>query len=135
MEADGVADTHQEHSTRELNDHLMRLLVDSKKWQDFPQAFQIMTCIVRMDKKVPGVRKSYDSLSEIVHPNWGGVFGLYSRPTAIRDLFRARAEENGSHEEHDRARNARIGQRCPHSWRENVGMKRRLGRGINRSGR
>ena len=60
MEADGVADTHQEHSTRELNDHLMRLLVDSKKWQDFPQAFQIMTCIVRMDKKVPGVRKSYD---------------------------------------------------------------------------
>jgi hypothetical protein len=29
-----------------------------------------------MDKKVPGVRKSYDILSEIVHPNWRGVFGM-----------------------------------------------------------
>src|SRR6266566_2986824 len=30
------------------------------------------------------------------------------RPSAIRDLFRSRAEEKGSHEGNDRARNARI---------------------------
>jgi hypothetical protein len=32
-----------------------------------------------MDKKIPGVLSSYDSLSEIVHPNWWGVAGLYSK--------------------------------------------------------
>jgi len=74
-----LLDTREEHSTQELNDLLMRLLVGSKKWQDVPQAFQILTCIDRMDKKVPGVRESYDSLSEIAHPNWCGVFGMYSK--------------------------------------------------------
>lgn len=33
-----------------------------------------------MDKTIPGVLSSYDSLSEIVHPNWWGVVGLYSKP-------------------------------------------------------
>ncbi len=74
-----LLDTRQEHSTQELNDVLKRLLVGSKKWQAVPQAFQILTCIDRMDKKVPGVRESYDSLSEIAHPNWCGVFGMYSK--------------------------------------------------------
>jgi hypothetical protein len=32
-----------------------------------------------MDKNIPGVLSTYESLSEIVHPNWGGVFGLYSK--------------------------------------------------------
>ncbi|ESY79954.1 hypothetical protein X739_29770 [Mesorhizobium sp. LNHC220B00] len=33
---------------------------------------QILSCIDRMDKAVPGVRAGYDSLSEIAHPNWSG---------------------------------------------------------------
>jgi hypothetical protein len=32
----------------------------------------------RMDKTVRGVRKSYDTLSEMAHPNWRGVFGMYA---------------------------------------------------------
>ncbi|MFD1984276.1 hypothetical protein ACFSOZ_16640 [Mesorhizobium newzealandense] len=47
---------------------------------------QILSCIDRMDKAVPGVRAGYDSLSEIVHPNWAGVAGLYSKPDPPRYL-------------------------------------------------
>lgn len=57
----------------------MRLLAGSKVWEDGPQALQILTCIDRMDKKVPGVRVHYDFLSEIAHPNWGGVVGMYAK--------------------------------------------------------
>ncbi len=32
-----------------------------------------------MDKELPGVRNAYDTLSEIAHPNWAGVVGLYSK--------------------------------------------------------
>jgi hypothetical protein len=74
-----VLDEREKYSAPELNDLLMRFLVGSKRWSDFPQPFQILTCIDRMDKKVPGVRASYDALSEIAHPNWLGVFGMYSK--------------------------------------------------------
>lgn len=74
-----VLENRQRLSPQELNDTLMRMLVGSRLWPDRPQALQILSCIDRMDKKVPGVRKSYDILSEIAHPNWRGVFGMYSR--------------------------------------------------------
>jgi hypothetical protein len=57
----------------------MRMLAGSRLWDDGPQALQILGCIDRMDRKVPGVRRGYDMLSEIAHPNWGGVFGMYSK--------------------------------------------------------
>ena len=74
-----VLDDRQKLSRQELNDILMKVLVGSRLWSDMPQALQILSCIDRMDKKVPGVRKSYDNLSEIAHPNWRGVFGLYAK--------------------------------------------------------
>lgn len=74
-----VLDDRQKLSRQELNDILMKVLVGSRLWSDMPQALQILSCIDRMDKKVPGVRKSYDILSEIAHPNWRGVFGLYAK--------------------------------------------------------
>jgi hypothetical protein len=74
-----VLDARAQHSMQELNDLLIRALVGSKEWKDFPEPFQILTCIDRMDKKVPGVRARYDTLSEIAHPNWSGVFGMYSK--------------------------------------------------------
>jgi hypothetical protein len=73
-----VLDDRRKLSPQELNDTLMRMLVGSRLWSDGPQALQILSCIDRMDKKVPGVRKSYDILSEIAHPNWRGVFGMYA---------------------------------------------------------
>jgi hypothetical protein len=74
-----VLDDRQKLSRQELNDILMKMLVGSRLWSDMPQALQILSCIDRMDKKVPGVRKSYDILSEIAHPNWRGVFDMYAK--------------------------------------------------------
>ncbi len=73
-----VLDERQKLSPQQLNDTLMRMLVGSRLWPDMPQALQILSCIDRMDKKMPGVRRSYDMLSEIAHPNWRGVFGMYA---------------------------------------------------------
>ncbi|MBZ9988161.1 hypothetical protein LB572_13770 [Mesorhizobium sp. BH1-1-5] len=81
-----ILDARHSHSPQELNDLLIRLLVGSRKWPDGPQAMQILSSIDRMDKAVPGVRASYDSLSEIAHPNWSGVAGLYSKPDPPRYL-------------------------------------------------
>lgn len=81
-----ILDARHSHSPQELNDLLIRLLVGSRKWPDGPQAMQILSCIDRMDKAVPGVRAGYDSLSEIAHPNWSGVAGLYSKPDPSRYL-------------------------------------------------
>jgi len=74
-----VLDERRKLLPQKLNDTLIRMLVGSRLWPDGPQALQIMSCIDRMDKKVPGVRKSYDILSEIAHPNWRGVFGMYAQ--------------------------------------------------------
>jgi len=74
-----VLDDWQKLSPKNLNGILMRMLVGSRIWPDGPQALNVLSCIDRMDKKVPGVRKSYDILSEIVHPNWRGVFGMYAK--------------------------------------------------------
>jgi hypothetical protein len=72
-----LLDDRQKLSPKDLNEVLMRMLAGSRLWDDGPKALQILSCIDRMDKKVPGVRKSYDVLSEIAHPNWRGVFGMY----------------------------------------------------------
>lgn len=74
-----VLDDRQKLSPKDLHEVLMRMLVGSRLWNDGPQALQILGCIDRMDKRVSGVRKSYDILSEIAHPNWRGVFGMYSK--------------------------------------------------------
>ncbi len=73
-----VLDDRGKLPPQELNDTLMRMLVGSRLWSDGPQALQILSCIDRMNKRVAGVRKSYDMLSEIAHPNWRGVFGMYA---------------------------------------------------------
>ena len=57
-----VLSDREKLSPQELNDTLIRMLAGSRLWPDGPQAIQILNCIDRMDKKVPGVRKSYDIL-------------------------------------------------------------------------
>lgn len=65
-----ILNARHTHSPQALNDVLMRLLAGSRDRPDGPQAMQILSCIDRMNKAVPGVRASYDSLSEIAHPHW-----------------------------------------------------------------
>jgi hypothetical protein len=73
-----VLEARRKYSVQELDDILMRLLLGSKEWQNLPEPFQVLSCLDRVDKTIPGVRACYDSLSEIAHPNWKGVAGLYS---------------------------------------------------------
>jgi hypothetical protein len=74
-----VLEARRGQTPQELNDTLMRLFGGSKIWAEAPTPFRIGKCIDRMDKVVPGVRASYNRLSEFAHPNYSGVFGLFSR--------------------------------------------------------
>ena len=58
-------DNRRKISPKDSNEILTRVFVGPILWSDGPQALQILSCVDRMDKKVPGVRKSYDILSEI----------------------------------------------------------------------
>jgi hypothetical protein len=77
-----LKDTLEKRSTftrEELNNILTKILFGSKQQEHLPQAFQILSCIDRLDKIIPNFRKTYDILSEYAHPNWQGVSGLYSK--------------------------------------------------------
>jgi hypothetical protein len=68
----------EEISSEELSQTLTNMLVGWKNDPEFPKAPNVLTLIGHLDKLVPGVRNSYDQLSEIAHPNFGGVHGLYA---------------------------------------------------------
>jgi hypothetical protein len=74
-----VLDARDKYNPQQLNDLLMRMLAGSRKWPDMPKPVHVLDCLRNMDKTISGVLSSYDSLSEIVHPNWAGVVGLYSK--------------------------------------------------------
>jgi hypothetical protein len=63
------------HFTEQLN----RLMLGWKDDDLFPQPVQILNLIDKVDKRVSGYRKHYDSLSEYVHPNWKGTMGLFAK--------------------------------------------------------
>jgi len=41
------------------------------------ESINALTLVNHLSKIAPGVRKSYDDLSEFAHPNWSGSFGSY----------------------------------------------------------
>ena len=70
----------------ELSDTLTRMLVGWKNDKEFPEAFNALSMIDRLDKIIPGVRDSYNQLSEVAHPNYGGVHGLYAEENFVTHL-------------------------------------------------
>ncbi len=74
-----VKDTIDNKSIDGLDEDLMAILVGAKNNPDLPTPKSIMTMIDRVDKEIPTFRTVYDNLSEIVHPNWAGTLGLYSK--------------------------------------------------------
>lgn len=61
----------------ELDEEIRKLGFGSKiKGLGFP-AINIKTIVDSINKKTPGVKNYYDELSEISHPNWAGVLGIY----------------------------------------------------------
>lgn len=75
-----VLDERGKYTPQKMNDLLMRMLAGSGKWPEAPKPVHVMDCLREMDKKLPGVLSSYEGLSDIAHPNWLGVSGMYSKP-------------------------------------------------------
>lgn len=80
-----ILETRSKRTLGETNDTVFRMIVGWKGDPEFPEAVNINTLVDRMEKKIPGARKSYDSLCEFAHPNWSGVSGLFSE--IDRDKF------------------------------------------------
>lgn len=68
-----------EITSNELADILTRMLVGWKNDKEFPVALNALTMIGHLEKLVPGVNDIYGQLSEVAHPNYGGVHGLYAQ--------------------------------------------------------
>jgi hypothetical protein len=66
------------YSPADLDDKFEKMLLGWKSDFDFPRSFNILTMIAHLDQQFRGVRARYDELSEFAHPNWSGVFGLFS---------------------------------------------------------
>jgi hypothetical protein len=60
------------------DEKLTGLLTGSRIWPELPGAVNVLTMIDKVEKLVPGVRHSYDTLSEMAHPNWSGMQGAYA---------------------------------------------------------
>jgi hypothetical protein len=80
-----VLRTRTDRNSAALNEVLMRVLagwkkraVDAEDDEPLPEAINILTCVQRLDREIPGFQSSYASLSEFAHPNWMGVTGLFS---------------------------------------------------------
>jgi hypothetical protein len=63
----------------DLHDKVMRLLMGFKSTDEMPSAINVQTFVERMEKRIPGVRKMYNGMSEYAHPNWSGTQLVYSR--------------------------------------------------------
>ncbi len=62
---------------REIDDFLMKGIFGGR-FEDLPvKSTNILTAIDHTDKEYDNYRKMYDEMSEFVHPNWHGTFGLY----------------------------------------------------------
>jgi hypothetical protein len=66
------------YSPADLDDKFEKMLLGWKTDPDFPRSVNSLTMIDHMDRQFHGVRERYDELSEFAHPNWSGVFGLFS---------------------------------------------------------
>ena len=55
------------------------------------EAINTLTLISKLDRKYPEmqVQEQFDNLSEVAHPNWGGVIGSYSQfdPTDLYEVI------------------------------------------------
>jgi hypothetical protein len=56
-----------------------RLLLGAKNIDKLPDPVNIMKLIEDSESKYPGIKKAYDNLSEIVHPNYRGVCDGYTK--------------------------------------------------------
>jgi hypothetical protein len=76
-----LLEDRQKYSEADLLRKFEQMLLGSKNTSgdlELPKAINIITMMTHLDKRFPGIKEGYDQLSEFVHPNWSGVFGLFS---------------------------------------------------------
>lgn len=56
-----------------------RLLFGAKNTDKLPDPVNVMKLIEDSEGKYPGIKKTYEDLSEIAHPNYRGVFDGYAK--------------------------------------------------------
>lgn len=64
----------------DLDEQVMKVLLGFKSDPDFPQMVNVLTMVDKLDSKTPGIRKNYNTLSEVAHPNYSGAVGVYGAP-------------------------------------------------------
>ena len=69
----------QDESEDKLDQFLKSSLLGSKDDSTEIEAINILTFINRVDKENPGLRKMFNDLSEMAHPNWAGTLASYGR--------------------------------------------------------
>src|SRR5215216_429703 len=72
-------DSIEQGVAADLYDKLVRLQVGFKNNAEMPEAINVLTMLRKVDKKIPGFYRAYESLSEFAHPNWSGSAGVYSK--------------------------------------------------------
>lgn len=60
-----------------LDGYVMRLLFASAAPDAKRSAMNVTGLVDAVDKRIPGLRETYNSFSEYVHPNWSGMFGSF----------------------------------------------------------
>ena len=63
----------------DIDDHLMRLSLGTRNWEETPEAINVLKFVDSVDKELDGFRAQYNSLSEVAHPNYSGTTGLFSK--------------------------------------------------------
>jgi len=74
-----LIETRHQAGAPDLNEAFDRMLLGWKGDDELPAAYNIMTMIEHIDRVFPGYRRNYDHLSELAHPNWSGVAGIFSK--------------------------------------------------------
>jgi hypothetical protein len=67
----------------DLDEKAMSLLMGHRNEPEMPQAINVLSMLDKAEKTVKGIRRGYDALSEVAHPNYPGTAGLYSEIDTI----------------------------------------------------
>jgi hypothetical protein len=82
-----VRETIESGDIQKLDDLVSRSLVGCKNKVTPLEAINVRTILEHATKKYEGLGDLYDELSEIAHPNWGGLLGAYGTLNSDERLY------------------------------------------------
>jgi len=82
-----VRETIESGDIQKLDDLVSRSLVGCRNKVTPLEAINVRTILEHATKKYGGLEDLYDELSEIAHPNWGGLLGAYGTLNSDERLY------------------------------------------------